>query len=190
MHFYRSIRIFVSTVLFTFFLILFMPPTVKAQVSKGDKLLGGNLSYTNAFMGDAFFSYGVENFTFLPYFGYFLGDGFMVGLGVGVSYTNFQSETLTGVIINPFVRKFFTIDENKFYFFLEGGVGGILYDHNNYGNTILLGISPGFTYFFSRNWGVDLMFKGITFEGNQNRRNRFEAGVSSISPQIGLNFYF
>lgn len=170
-------------IVFSFLFVAFTCNATLAQVEKGSKLLGGTFLYTNGYNASS------SSFIMVPQFGYFITDDFMIGGGLGIEY--FQSASnagTTGVVISPFVRKYFEISESKFYFFINGGIGGTIYDDR--GNVLSIGISPGFAYFFSPKWGLDLLFTGVNFETTQNRGSRFQFGASSFSPRLGFNFYF
>jgi hypothetical protein len=58
-------------------------------------------------------------------------------------------------------------------------------------------ISPGFSYFFTSHWALDLSLSGISlqsFDPDKDNDNDKEStvtiGISSLSPNLGIRYHF
>ena len=191
-----------------FFLILFLATLTLpalAQVESGSKFINGTVRISVLGDGDN----TQTSFTFAPTLGYFINDQTAVGgtLGivsqsVGNDGTN-SSNNLT-VYLAPFVRRYFPIVDESFYFFLNGSVGfsygRSAYGFGNFTSTddvfsISLNASPGFAYFPADRWSLDFMldgfglsFYGLGSEGGAT--TSFTLGASTFSPSLGFSYYF
>lgn len=99
--------------------------SLKAQIDKGDWLLGGSFGFnsTNAYVNNSN-SYTNSNGNFEPNVGVAIGKNSLIGLGFGLSYsTNSSHQSSLGFSSDLFYKKYFVI-RNKMgcYLQLQGGI--------------------------------------------------------------------
>lgn len=184
----------------TLFLAIITVPAM-AQIASGSKFINGTVRISVLGNGDN----TQTAFTFAPTLGYFINDQTAVGgtLGITSQSVGDDSNNFT-VYLAPFVRRYFTIVDDSFYFFLNGSVG-FSYGRSAYGFgdftstddvfSVSLTASPGFIYFPADRWSLDfslngfgLSFYGLGSEGGTN--TLFTLGASTFSPSLGFSYYF
>ncbi|MEQ9438769.1 MAG: outer membrane beta-barrel protein [Cyclobacteriaceae bacterium] len=184
----------------TFFVLALTLPAM-AQVATGNKFINGTVRITVLGNNDN----TQTAFSFSPTLGYFINDQMAVGgsLGIVRQSAGEDNNNLT-VYLAPFVRRYFPIVDDTFYFFVNGSVG-FSYGRSAYGFgeftstddafSISLTASPGFAYFPSERWGLDftldgvgLSFYGLGSEGGTT--TLFTLGATTFSPSLGFSYYF
>ena len=182
------------------FLLIGLWPAM-AQVESGNKFINGTVRLTLVGANES----TQTAFALNPTLGYFINDRTAVGgsLGVISQFSGNDSRDLT-ISLSPFVRRYFAIVDDTFYFFLDGSVG------LSYGNSavgfgefssttdafsVSLSASPGFVFFPAERWsldftltGVGLSFYGIGREGGTT--TLFTLGATTFSPSLGFSYYF
>lgn len=190
---------------------------IQAQTTAGRIMIGGNIGYST--YADEKVSFGEpesKSLTINPQLGYFVVDNLAVGLEAGYfnqTYTN--NDFLTGeevetkvrtTSVSPFVRYYIPTENEKFSFYAQALVGITSthvdreVDEENEGSGFQARLSPGFTYFLSEKWGLDLQLKGITYssttwkdDANANTDDYeytvFEFGASSFTPSLGFRYF-
>ena len=171
------------------------------QVASGSKFINGTVHLSIiSNSGNA-----QTSVTFSPTFGYFINDRTAVGgtLGVIRQFTENDTNSLT-VFLSPFVRRYFSIVDDTFYFFVDGSLAF------SYGNSaagfgefrssqdalsVSLTASPGFAYFPAEQWGLDFTFTGLGLSffniGNDGGTTTlFSLGATTFSPSLGFSYYF
>lgn len=183
-----------------------------AQVEKGSMYVGGAFEINNRNEEEGGGDFKVNTLTIVPNFGYFLSDKVSIGLGIGYSHTAFKNTindnktSNSQFLIRPNLRYYLATSNEKFYFFgqLQFGLGFGQNKQENGNLTItsksrsfLLSLSPHFIYFPTKRWGVEMSFRGISYEsfdpdkdGNNDRESRFIFGISSLSPSFSVNYFF
>ncbi len=181
-----------------------------AQTSMGTKFIGGSFSI-------GFSSPQSEannnrfNFSLQPQGGYFIQDNLAVGSGIGFSITHEANDAAeyknnnSTFFISPFGRYYFPLIADKFFVFGQGQLNFNFNKQtekdngteisNNKNSTISLAVSPGFSFFPTENWAVELGFRGFDFtffnpKGDNNNRTSIDFGISSFSPSLGVNYFF
>ena len=154
--------------------------TVNAQIQEGNWMVGAsvaNMKFTNGF-----------DMSLTPKLGYFVKDNWAIGGQVGLKVTSPEgtSATQTSYTVGAFTRYYFSdgqVDNllNNGRFFAEGtvGFGG---DNSNVGsstNGIDLGIGAGYSYFVTKNVGLEglLKYQGLAGGGNNNFNGNLYLGV-------------
>lgn len=187
-----------KTLLLFFVLFVGTLPGV-AQVESGNKFVNGTANLTLIGNGEDTQS----AIAFSPRLGYFFNDRTAVGGAVGIfSQSAGDSDGNLTVSLSPFVRRFFPIVDEQFYFFLNGSLS------LSYGNSaagfgefsssedafsVSLVVSPGFVYFPAERWSLDLAFTGFGlsfFDIGENTVTLFNLGVTTFSPSLGFSYYF
>jgi outer membrane protein len=195
-----------------FFLLLFAPVLVKAQFSKGDAFLGGNVSmnyYHSSPSGQQNGTSDRENtnysYSFSPTIGFFMGERF--ALGGNIQYgrassendtgTSLQKDHATSASLAAVGRYFFPFNE-KFSFALTGDIfySRSKYDseysnsiENYYGKSATksysagIHIKPTFLYFPSRHWGFEASIGNLQFVHEHNLSTYSKA--STLTTTLG-----
>jgi hypothetical protein len=111
----------------TILTILFFSQTVKSQLTKGNWLVGGNISFASTnYKSEA----GQKNTAFLiqavPNIGYFIADKFVAGLKVNISRQGVKAtgtsvySHYTDANFGPFLRYYLLSTEKQFNIIAEG----------------------------------------------------------------------
>ncbi len=190
--------------------------TLQAQTGQGRLFINGQFTVSSqSFEADDDFKN--TEFAITPSIGYFIADKFALGLGIGyegqrtddVDGNVRRSITSGGVIVAPFGRYYVPTAGDKFHFFaqtrLRLGFGNtknetrtqsssVTVESRRYQN-IDFAISPGFAYFPSDHWSVELAFRGFYInsnnpEGNDNNSTTVGLGVNSLDPSLGVSYFF
>ncbi len=151
-----------------------------AQLQQGNWMVGAqvaNIKFTNGF-----------NMNLTPKLGYFVQDRWAVGAQVGLDVASPEgsSDTQTTWSIAPFTRYYFASNEidnllRNGAFFAEGsaGFGGNNSSAGNSTNGVELGIGAGYSYFITRNVGLEgmLKYQGLVGGGNTTAQGNLYLGV-------------
>lgn len=159
---------------------LFGTQFAKAQVAKGDILVGGNVGFTTGSVkpNDAIDDKTTTtDFSISPKVGYALSDTWMIGVFARTSFSTEKEET-AGVedkfnsnMITPgvFVRHYHVIGGSKFAFFGEANVG-YGFGQTKQDGTKLASISgieaniqPGISYFVTKCFVIEGVFGGLNY---------------------------
>lgn len=180
-----------------------------AQTEQGNILLGGSVNYTST-KSDADDAEAVNTFSIMPQVGYFVADNIAVGTGIGymsirTDFPVVDNVKLNAFAIAPFGRYYKSISD-QFKFFGQLAVpmafGTLDADADEDLKTTSVGVSlsPGFAFFPTKKFGIELGFSGISytntkvkFDGEEIEgagSDTFSIGADFFSPQIGLSFYF
>jgi len=184
-----------------------MTYTLYAQTEAGTKLIGGQAQFR------AWLSENKDNsdnlyYEFSPYFGYFLKENFTIGGGFSFSNLKIENESTDYEFIDRDIsifvasRYYIPIGETKkFYAYFQGSFQfswGKIEDNNNSHESeisqYILAIDPGFAYFPSKRWGLELSFSGFDARLADVRGGdtftRVTLGTDSFSPSLGVSYYF
>lgn len=180
-----------------------------SQTVKGTKTIGGGLTYLKTtepgYLSEEESS---SSFEIIPGFGYFVADGFMVGLNIGYSAgksTSFGFDTnTTEFSVGPFARYYkHTSNEN----FAVYGQFSLLYgsgketdsnDQETKNSSMDLAVSPGLVYLINEHWAIELGFRGIGYyssdpdkDADNDDVKTFEIGLNSFMPStLGFRYHF
>jgi len=177
--------------------------SLKAQVDKGDWLLGGAFGFNSANLNAN--SYTSSNANFTPDIGVAIGKNSVIGLGFGLNYSsNSEQESSLDFSSDLFYKKYFVV-KNKlgYYLQLHGGIllatskftsadssGGIVktnYKSDNYS----FGITPGIYYEVAPRLllTADVGGLGYTYSnnGSSSRSSNFNMSFL-ISFTFGIDF--
>lgn len=178
----------------------------KAQTEKGNFLLGGESKLDLTFLNTKYKSDDVSengpkttNLEFSPMGGFFVADGFAVGLEIPISYTMEKDEektSTTSIAFAPFVRYYFGSSHIKPY--LHGAVGlGSLKAKLDPGSSASREISYGmFLYQIGGGLGiflnekvsldVGLAYASVSLKPKENNNTNYRSISSGIGIGIGI----
>ena len=165
-------------------LITCLPLVLNAQASKGDVLIGTSTQIVGSpisllegspnAVGLAFVSSKAKaddeyeedmdkyfSFNISPQVGYFLADGFVLGLTTNVAYLKFKDddEAYVSYAIGPFTRYYFNFERFKPFIQGSASFGQVRYDSDYKLNTSDYGVGGGIAFFVNNKVSVD-MFAG------------------------------
>ncbi len=141
---------------------------------------------------------------FAPNFGYFVSDGFLVGLNFGVAslrLTNSTSNTVqtrTQLVVGPFVRYYGNLPASpnlKWTAEAMIGFGSFTYKLKNGTNVtenkdglFSLGLGPGIAYFFNDKVSVEAaaVYERVT---EKDKENKVEESLGGIGLRIGVSVF-
>jgi hypothetical protein len=118
------------------------------------------------------------------------------------SYNNSEFKNNTSTI-SPYVRKYFPVNDN-FSFFLQGEVAFSIVNSEsnnnlteNEGNSIFIGIRPGFVYFVTKNIALNSTIGALGYSYITNERdgmqtfedNNFTFSLASSNIMFGIAYY-
>jgi hypothetical protein len=178
-----------------------------AQTDKGSMFIGGTLGFSSEKVEGA--DESATAFEIAPRFGYFVADNFAIGLGVGFTSTKEavpNAEAATSFFVNPFARYYVPTAGENFKFFAELGVNystgdflttqdGIIGAFPVEASAFGVNLSPNFAFFPASNWAIEFGIRGLYFdsinpEGDDNNITSFGLDARSLTPRIGINFFF
>jgi hypothetical protein len=175
---------------FTLFTLIVMVATslsVKAQLQRGNVLVGTDLADISIGLN----SPNVFNFDISPKAAWFIQDNLALGgfLNFGITSSK-GSSTVTSYGIGPLGRYYTGSDVSVLShgrFFFEGNVGFAGVDVSNGGgntNGLNLGFGPGFAYFITPTIGLETLLKynGVVGFGSQ-------AYQSNLNLSFGFQIY-
>lgn len=176
-------------------------PTLIAQVSKGAMSAGGGINLQSTTFHNTETS--ITQIYLIPGFDYFIKDKFSVGMNLGISFnkikrkktdTNYSSGYFS---FGPYARYYVPFIENKFYGFGEAATSFSFYHSDNEVEVFYasLYLSPGLAYFVNERIAVEF---GLTIfnlttqnpKGNDNNITSVSLGFDSLSPSLGVRFFF
>ncbi|KLT67373.1 outer membrane beta-barrel protein [Pedobacter sp. BMA] len=188
--------------------------SANAQTEKGKFILGGNVGFSSSKVEGAVKS--DIDFSVVPSIGYFVGNNFAIGTGVGYTY----SKTVSGGALNrnqvgafqvsPFGRYYVGLSD-QFKFFGQLSVPMAFgtaktVDANGdtgskYASTTSIGVnvSPGFAFFPTKRIGIEVSVNGLGYANNQIKEeatgakttsNSFGLEADTFAPKLGVQFHF
>ncbi|WP_421938958.1 outer membrane beta-barrel protein [Pedobacter sp.] len=184
--------------------------SANAQTEKGKIILGGNVGFNSTKVDGA--PKADINFSVIPSVGYFVGNNFAIGTGVGYTYEKSVSDrTQNGAFeVAPFGRYYVNLtDQFKFFGQLSvplafgtqkavdanGDTGAKL------GTTTSIGVNvaPGFAFFPTKRIGIEVSVNGLGYEnfqvkneatGAKVKSNSFGLEANTFAPKLGVMFHF
>jgi hypothetical protein len=166
-------RIFFSI---TFLMLLSL--LVTGQTTQNTLSLGGGILFTRSVDKDDFET--ISEFHVRPAVGYFLTDRFELGLatdlGIGKGEIYDDEDAMIrskSMMIGPFAKYYLKTPVTNLVFTIKGQASVMFWQREikfegsgkfeTRSETFGLSLSPGFTYFFSKKWGLNFQFRGISF---------------------------
>jgi outer membrane protein len=181
-----------------------------AQTEKGKIILGGNLGFNSTKVDGA--AKADVNFSVVPSVGFFVGNNFAVGTGVGYNYNKSVSSRNQNEAfeVAPFGRYYVNLtDQFKFFGQLSVPLAfGTVKDVNANGDTgaklgtttsIGVNVAPGFAFFPNKKVGIEFSVNGLGYEnfttkaeinGAKVKTNSFGLDANTFAPKLGVQFYF
>lgn len=194
--------------------VLFGTQVAKAQLSKGDVILGGtvNVKTTSEKFKGSDDKTTTTNFGISPKVGYALNPNWVIGV---FAESNFGSEKVTKagkeakektLAITPgvFVRNYHMIGQSKFAFFAEAnagyGFGNTKQDGTKMStfNSFNVNVVPGITYFVTKHFMLEGNFGGLGYAYQQDKTEATGAKLNTSTFdfnftkkfELGVNFIF
>ena len=180
---------------------------VSAQTEQGTIMAGGAVNFSTS-KSDADGAESSDSFTILPMMGYFIQNNVAIGTGIGYSHSKNAGGKSGTFIVNPFARAYKGLGSEQFKFFGQLSVPLSFEnseddDGNDTGSETSIGValSPGFAFFPTKKFAIELTFSGIQFQntkvedgaGNKvdgSSGNSFSIGANFFSPDLGFVFHF
>jgi hypothetical protein len=182
----------------------------EAQIVKGSKAIGGGISYSKTTQtGYTSETDSNSSLEIIPGFGYFVADGFLVGVNIGYNsgkVVQFGGETKTsGFMGGPFARYYKQTSKENFAVYGQlttlFGSGKQTSSNNNQDvktSSLDIALSPGIVYFINGTWAIELGFRGIGYSStdpnkdvDNNEIKTFEVGLNSFLPSsLGFRIHF
>ena len=146
--------------------------TAKSQITKGNWMLGGNISFASTTYGSQNFSQNTAyTFQINPNVGYFIGNKFAAGLKTGINFSGYKA-TGTDIYskynnynVGPFLRYYFLptekmvniLAEGVYQYGLEGGK-----NQNTSKNTFTF--SAGAVAFLNSSVGIEFLMSYSSYK--------------------------
>ncbi len=155
--------------------------TSNAQIQKGNWMVGAQVAdvkFTNGFI-----------LSLTPQLGYFIQDNWAVGGEIGLNIADqTNGGTTTDIGVGAYTRYYLNPGEqginslqNHGRFFGQANVGykGINQSAGATTNGLGLGVGAGYSYFITRNVGLEgiVKFEGVVGGGNQNFNGNLKLGI-------------
>ncbi|MBX2898080.1 MAG: porin family protein [Cyclobacteriaceae bacterium] len=181
----------------------------KAQTTQGTVSVGGSFQ-VSTYKDQNYsqnFEYSSSSVEFNPIAGYFIKDNLEVGVQLGISTSQAKIGTNdpsrgSSFAMGPFARYYKFTSNEKFAFTVQAGLlfgsGKSSPPNGNDTKTssFTMALSPGFSYFITPKWGLDLSLQGISYSSydpnkdvDNNKRSSFVFGVDSFSPSLGFRYF-
>lgn len=195
---------------FTFILACLLTMKIgSAQTDEGSILVGGDLSFNSSSSETA----GEETqstsaFSINPQAGYFISDGFALGLGIGYETSTVTNnsgqqeiETTTNTFrVSPFGRYYKEIGDNISLFGqAEFGFASESQSESDVSTTIIdFNAQPGLAIFASDKVGINFFLPGVISFSNETSENantdddvdsNFGINFNTRSVGLGVNFF-
>jgi hypothetical protein len=196
---------------YLFLIIVLFPIATFAQLSKGDKFIGGYLSFQtygsqNNQNGNNSYN---SNFSITPMFGLLLNEKFALGGMLGYNNQNFKSNYLDNTnkssagqfLLGLVGRRYFAISE-KLLFALHGDISysrgqekhqtSSMPATSNEFNGMVGGLKPLFIFFPTGRWGIEGGIGSATFTFRNIpdlKENNHSFSLSYGSLFFGISYY-
>ncbi|MCW3161839.1 outer membrane protein [Chryseobacterium oryctis] len=183
-----------------------------AQIVKGTTFLSGTLNYSSSQNNNN--DTKVDDLTLVPTVGYFVGTNVAVGLGVGYAshvekaeFANgYDKATHQGVVVEPFVRKYWTLGE-KLYIFgqlsvpmqfgntkNEESIANVTTSTKNNFTAVGVSVKPGLDYFLNKNWTIEATIGEFGYSNFKYKDaksvDNYNFGFDLASVGIGVKYVF
>jgi hypothetical protein len=152
-----------------------------------------------------------SSFSFNPAIGYTLTDNWLVGLRFGISSSQTENVNQSGSFDAELFARYNIPIVERFYFFPEFQVGfGSTYTDAqtptgevrvNEGNSFTVGVAPGFAFFPSTHWSIELSAGFLGFVSTTNNdpssdpqpdertTNQFGLSLNPANVNVGVSYY-
>lgn len=171
-----------KTLVTTFVCLFFFSIATKAQIQKGNIMVGGDIANLNLTLGGG----GAFQVNVDPKMAFFIRDGVALGgyLDFGLS-TAKGAGTTTNYGVGALGRYYVSdpkveiLKHGRLFFEANVGVQGVSLSGGSNTTGLGLGIGPGYAYFLTENIGLETLLKynGIVGFGSQAYRSNIGLGV-------------
>jgi hypothetical protein len=167
-------------------LVLCLATTLTAQVTKGNFLAGGSLSFQSIKYTES--EFGSTIFKLMPTAGYFFIDRVAAGLKVSFAHQSNHDDDYRDLLAGPFARYYFLPVTKSTNIFLEGHfmAGSEKYNDFDASDKTQFGFSAGPVFFLNPHIGVEtaVNWSSLKYGDSEGRFNVF--GIS-VGFQVHLN---
>ena len=150
-----------------------------SQVTKGNFLLGGSISFQSTKYSEGGNNTGI--FNFMPDVGYFFADRFAGGLRASFTNVSDEGDSYRDLLIGPFARYYFLPAAQKTNIFLEGNFmfGSEKYEGFDASSKTQFGFAAGPAFFINPNIAVEATvgWHSLKYEDDEGRYNTFGLAV-------------
>ncbi len=155
-----------------------------AQVTKGNFLLGGNLSFEYSKHTEE--EEGISQLTLKPDGGYFFMDRIAAGLHVDMSLTGNRGDKYVTLMVGPFIRYYFLPEAKKINVLAEADFmfGSEKYSGISSEGKTAIGLSAGPVFFISPQVGMETLLNWHTLKYAND-----EGRINSLGLSVGLQVY-
>ncbi len=195
-----------KTVVLLIFLMSIANLQIKAQ-TKGNTLLGGNISYLSSSYNSEVFGDKIEQktsqMTISPVFGKMVTDRMAVGFKLGFKYSKIDGSNYNepdidqSILFAPYIRIHYNILGNfKYYMEPYFSKTFVLGDESENAPQIYqMGLNVGVLYFISQKMSLELSIAGVNYkhmydEDTEYKSNTFSLEYDLVTPNVGLKYYF
>jgi hypothetical protein len=124
--------------------MIFIFSQVNSQITKGNWLVGGNLSYKyTKYQSSAFVNYKYSEFTISPDVGFFVVDKFASGIRTSLMFSKSKYPSTGGAFSYPSKRNSFSVGPFARYYFLDTKSVLNLFAEGGYQYQLRKDIAPG-----------------------------------------------
>lgn len=193
-------------------ILVFLPFTLSAQFTKGDKFIGGTVGIStqqSPYVASTFTPRKANEFSLQPQLGFLLSKNLAFGGTLGYSHQFFSygpdtllaTTTINQFSVGVFLKKYYSIND-KFLFTLNGDIKYLSGNSKStYGTDsneskmyeISAGIAPAFLFFPSENWGIEAGIGQISFSHSKTKDTDLKTDVFNIDYgtfELGFFYYF
>ncbi|PQA91959.1 opacity protein [Chryseobacterium shigense] len=183
-----------------------------AQIAKGTTYVSGTLNFSSTENNNN--NKTNNELTLVPTVGYFVASNVAVGVGVGYASATEKVDgdvvdtkfTKSAVVVEPFVRKYWTLGE-KFFIFGQLSVPMQFGNDKNEVstsntsvttkekfNSIGVAVKPGLDYFLNKNWTLEATIGEFGYSNFKYKDaksvNNYNFGLDLASVGIGVKYVF
>lgn len=183
-----------------------------AQIAKGTTYVSGTLNFSSTENNNN--NQTNNELTLVPTVGYFVAPNLAVGVGVGYASATKKVDgelidtkfTKSAVVVEPFVRKYWTLGE-KFFIFgqlsvpMQFGNDKNEVSTNNTSvttkdkfNSFGVAVKPGLDYFLNKNWTLEATIGEFGYSNFKYKDaksvNNYNFGLDLASVGIGVKYVF
>lgn len=183
-----------------------------AQIAKGTTYVSGTLNFSSTENNNN--NKTNNELTLVPTVGYFVASNVAIGVGVGYASATEKVDgdlvdtkfTKSAVVVEPFVRKYWTLGE-KFFIFGQLSVPMQFGNDKNEVstsntsvttkekfNSIGVAVKPGLDYFLNKNWTLEATIGEFGYSNFKYKDaksvNNYNFGLDLASVGIGVKYVF
>jgi hypothetical protein len=166
------------------FIVVFFSSQLFAQITKGNFLVGGNLSFE--YSSHSIEEEGISQLTLKPDGGYFFIDKVAAGLHVDMSLTGNRGDKYVTLMLGPFIRYYFLSEAKKINVLAEADFmfGSEKYSGFSSEGKTAFGLSAGPVFFISPQVGMETLLNWhmLKYANDEGR-------ITRLGLSVGIQVY-